>query len=221
MQTVLCENHFFESRLFGLSELHLALLGSSRPLPGQSWGPDGTQKTPKSDPKIGPKRAPKRELVLDCSWTHFGVRFGPQKGSLRGAHFSSFSLFSGSFFGTPFAPKTLFFAMKNKGFGLHFGPQNGPLWRPFFSSFFVIPKPSSDRKMQTVLYFLHFLLPRSGPQKTVFFKVFWTSILAPCWFRLGPILAPSWPLLASLCAKWPHKETQRNKIQKKKNQKRN
>ena len=43
MQTVLCENHFLECRLFGLSELHLALLGSSRPLPGQSWGPDGTQ----------------------------------------------------------------------------------------------------------------------------------------------------------------------------------
>ena len=42
MQTVTYENHFFERRLFGLSELHLALLGSSRPLPGQSWGPDGT-----------------------------------------------------------------------------------------------------------------------------------------------------------------------------------
>ena len=55
MQTALCENHFFESRLFGLSEFHLALLGSSRPLPGQSWGPDGTQKTPRSNPKSAPK----------------------------------------------------------------------------------------------------------------------------------------------------------------------
>ena len=93
MQTVLCENHFFNSRLFGLSELHLALLGSSRPLPGQSWGPDGTQKTPKNNPKIGPKMAPKRDLVLGCSWTHFGVHFGAQgaqNGVLRGAHFSTF-----------------------------------------------------------------------------------------------------------------------------------
>ena len=55
MQTVLCENHFFESRLFGLSELHLALLGSSRPLPGQSWCPDGTQNLLKNYPKLDKK----------------------------------------------------------------------------------------------------------------------------------------------------------------------
>ena len=89
MQTVLCENHFFASRLFGFSELHLALLGSSRPLLGQSWGPDGTQKTPKSDPKIGPKMTPKREPVLGRSCTHFGVLFGAQNGVLQGARFSS------------------------------------------------------------------------------------------------------------------------------------
>ncbi len=90
MQTVLCENHFFEHCLFGLSELHLALLGSSRPLPGQSSGPDGTRMTPKSDPKIGPKRAPKRDPILSSSWTHFGVRFGAQNVCARGVHFSSF-----------------------------------------------------------------------------------------------------------------------------------
>ena len=84
MQTVLCENHFFESRLFGLSELHLALVGSSRPLPGQSWGPDGTQNRLKSDPKIGPKMGPKMDPILGCSWTHFGVHFGAQNGVLRG-----------------------------------------------------------------------------------------------------------------------------------------
>ena len=66
----------------------MALLGSSRPLPGQSWGPDGTQKTPKSDPKIRPKMTPKREPVLGCSWNHFGVRFGAQNVCARGAHFS-------------------------------------------------------------------------------------------------------------------------------------
>ena len=94
MQTVLCENHFFDSRLFGLSELYLALLGSSRPLPGQSWGPDGTQNPPKSDPKIAPKMGPKIDPILGCSWTHFGARFGAQNCVLRGAHFSIFSLFS-------------------------------------------------------------------------------------------------------------------------------
>ena len=77
MQTVLCENHFFESRLFGLSELHLALLGSSRPLPGQSWGPDGTQNRLKSDPKIGPKMSPKMDAILSSSWANFGVILGP------------------------------------------------------------------------------------------------------------------------------------------------
>ena len=88
MQTVPCENHFFESRLFGLSELHLALLGSSRPLPGQSWGPDGTQNPPKATPK------------LDRKWVQKGIQFwaalGPILGSVlgpksaRGAHFSRF-----------------------------------------------------------------------------------------------------------------------------------
>ena len=90
MQTVLCENHFFESRLFGLSELHLALLGSSRPLPGQSWGPDGTQNRPKRDPKSGPKMGPKMDPILGPSWTHFGAHFGVQNGCARGTHFSTF-----------------------------------------------------------------------------------------------------------------------------------
>jgi len=90
MQTVLCENHFFESRLFGLSELHLALLGSSRPLPGQSWGPDGTQNRLKSDPKIGPKMGPKMDPILGCSWTNFGAHSGTQNGGIRGTLFQGF-----------------------------------------------------------------------------------------------------------------------------------
>ena len=77
MQTVLCENHFFDSRLFGLSELHLALLGSSRPLLGQFWGPDGTQNRPKSDPKMAPKMSPNMDPILGSSWTYFGVILGP------------------------------------------------------------------------------------------------------------------------------------------------
>ena len=114
--------------------------------------------------------------------------------------------------------------MKNKDFGLHFGPQNGVLWRPFFSRFLSFSKPSSDRKMQTVLYFLLVLLPGSGPQKQFFSRfsglLFWLHVgsvlapswphpglswpllahLGPSWPHLGSILAPSWPLLAPLCA---------------------
>ena len=90
--TVLCESHFFESRLFGLSELHLALLGSSRPLLGQSWGPEGTQKVPKAPPN------------LDQKWLQKGIQFwaalGPILGSilgsktrrLGGTHFQGFSV---------------------------------------------------------------------------------------------------------------------------------
>ena len=73
MQTVLCENHFFDSRLFGLSELHLALLGSSRPLPGQFWGPDGTQNRPKATPKF------------DQKWLQKGIQFWAALGLILGS----------------------------------------------------------------------------------------------------------------------------------------
>ena len=76
MQTVLCENHFFQCRLFGLSELHLALLGSSRPLPGQSSGQDGPRKTPKSDPKLHQKGLQKG--------SQFWAALGPILGSVLG-----------------------------------------------------------------------------------------------------------------------------------------
>ena len=54
----------------------MALLGSSRPLPGQSWGPDGTQNPPKATPK------------LDQKWVQKGIQFwaalGPILGSVLG-----------------------------------------------------------------------------------------------------------------------------------------
>ena len=85
---VLCENHFFEICLVGLSELHLALLGSSRPLPGQSWGPDGTQNPPKAAPKLGQK------------WVQKGIQFwvalGPILGSVLGSKTEGWA---GPFFG--------------------------------------------------------------------------------------------------------------------------
>jgi hypothetical protein len=42
---------------------------------------------------------------------------------------------SGSFFGTPFAPKTLLFARKNQHYEVHFGAQNGVPREPEFSIF--------------------------------------------------------------------------------------
>ena len=68
VQAVLCENHFFESCLFGLSELHWAPLGSSRPLPGPSWGPDGpksSQKRPQHLSKNESKNGSSFGLLLD------------------------------------------------------------------------------------------------------------------------------------------------------------
>ena len=170
MQTVLCENHFLESCLFGLSELHLALLGSSRSLPGQSWGPDGTQKTPKSDPKIEPKMAPKRDPLWGCSWTRFGVLFGAQNGVLRGAHFSSFSLFSGSFFGTPFAPTTLFLQGKTKVLGFILGPKTESSGDPFFQAFCHFQNPLRIKKCKLSCTGGSFCSPARGPKKLFFPK---------------------------------------------------
>ena len=65
-----------------------------------------------------------------------GVPSGATEGSSMGPPRERFFFsFSGSFFGTPFAPKTLFFAMKNQHFEVHFGVQNGSARGPFFSSF--------------------------------------------------------------------------------------
>ena len=121
-QTVLCENHFFENRLSGILELNLPFLGSSGVLSEQFSGPDDPKNRSKSDPEMGPKTGPKSDPILNNFWTHFGTRFGAQNGGVPGTLFSRFLLFSGSFFGTLFVPKTLFFARKNQDFGLHFGP---------------------------------------------------------------------------------------------------
>ena len=63
--------------VFLFSELHLALLGSSIPLPGQSWGPDGSQKTSKSGPKFGQKLVQKGIQF----WAALGPILGPVLGS--------------------------------------------------------------------------------------------------------------------------------------------
>ena len=46
--------------------------------------------------------------------------------------------FSGSFLGTPFAPKTMFFAMKNQHFEVHFGAQKHTPPGTLNFKFFVI-----------------------------------------------------------------------------------
>ena len=60
-----------------------------------------------------------------------GVPSGATEGSSMGpALGQGIYTFSGSFFGTPFAPKTLFFGVKNQHFEVHFGDQNGVLRGP-------------------------------------------------------------------------------------------
>ena len=86
-----------------------------------------------------------------------------------------FFIFSGSFLGTPFAPKTLFFEMKNQHFEVHFGVQNGVPPGGLFS------------------YFL-------GSQ--VYGSMM--SILGSSWGHLGPSwghLGPSW---GHLGPSWGH-----------------
>ena len=51
MQTILCENHFFENSLFGFLEPSLALLGSL----GASCAGLGAKMVPKMAPKVVPK----------------------------------------------------------------------------------------------------------------------------------------------------------------------
>ena len=55
-----------------------------------------------------------------------GVPSGATEGSSMGPDCALFfSTFSGSFLGTPFAPKTLLFARKNQHFEVHFGVDFG------------------------------------------------------------------------------------------------
>ena len=89
VQTVLCENHFFESRSFGVLEPQLALLGLSGCLPSQSCCPGDPQKWSKSDPESGPKTGPNSEPLLSSSRTHFGAHFGVKNGGVRGTRFSN------------------------------------------------------------------------------------------------------------------------------------
>ena len=168
MQTVLCENHFFESRLFGLSELHLALLGSSRPLPGQSWGPDGTQNRPKRDPKSGSKMGPKMDPILGPSWVTFGAYFGTQNRFLRWTHFS---MFFGVAPEPPSGPILALFWLHPARSWVHLGPFSAPLG-PILVSFWshLGPLGLSWRPLGLFL-----------------------ALSRPSWRPLGLFLALSWP----------------------------
>ena len=193
MQTVLCENHFFESRLFGLSELHLALLGSSRPLPGQSWGPDGTQKPPKATPK------------LDQKWLQKGIQFwaalGPILGSVLGPKTVSsgghiFQGFSEWLQSPLLAPSWLHFGSFLASLGLLWGPTwpllayLGPILAPSWPSWpFLSPSWS-------LLGLVLALLAVLGP----ILALPWVSWVLGCFFGvpLGLSLGSLGALLGSL-----------------------
>ena len=101
-------------------------------------------------------------------------------------------IFSGSFFGIPFAPKILFLAMKNQDFEVHFGAQNGSARGAHFSRFFgVSPEPPFWLYLGLILAPSWPLLGSSWPH------------LGPSWPHLGPILASSWPSWPFLAPSWP------------------
>ena len=135
MQEVLCENHFFESRLFGLSELRLALLGCSRPLPGQSWGPDGTQKTLKATPKLDQKWLQKGIQFWAALGPILGSVLGPKTGAPGGHIFQVCRYFRVHFLERRLLRKPCFLQGKTKVLGFILGPKTDPSGDPFFQAF--------------------------------------------------------------------------------------
>ena len=85
-----------------------------------------------------------------------GVPYGATEGSSMGPGWDHcFFTFSGSFLGTPFAPKTLLFARKNQHFEVHVGAQNGVTRGPKFSRFSSARVSKRKRKGR-----VHFWGPR-------------------------------------------------------------
>ena len=109
-----------------------------------------------------------------------GVPSGATEGSSIGPDTEPvFFIFSGSFFGTPFAPKTLFFAWKNQHFEVHFGAQNGVPRGAHFSrfslfsgSFFGTPFVPKTFLQGKIKIFRSILGPRTGSSGEPFFHVF-------------------------------------------------
>ena len=184
---------YFWKLSFCLSELHLALLGSSRSLPGQSWGPDGTQKIFKSGPKLVQK------LVQNGIqfWVALGPILGPVLGSKTevcpGHFFKVFRCVSGrtssstpSTSGLHIGGKCICFSSAKytscskvsifhwqNACHVHLGPILAPSWR------------------HLALSWTHL-----GP-----FLAYLGLILASSW-PSWPLLAPSWPLLGPVLANW-------------------
>ena len=111
----------------------------------------------------------------------------------------SFFHFFGVIFRTLFGSKNANSPVKTACFAPWLGALNGLVFKVFCH----FQDPLRIEKCKQSCKNCLFCSPARGPKKLFFFKVFWTSILAPCWFRLGPILAPSWPLLAPLGSSWP------------------
>ena len=108
-----------------------------------------------------------------------GVPYGATEGSSMGPPPAPpFFTFSGSFFGTPFAPKTVFFARKNQHFEVHFGAQNGVLRGAHFSRFSLFSGSFLGTPFAPKTLFFYkeksrllgpFWAPERGPPETHFF----------------------------------------------------
>jgi len=190
MQTVLRENHFFESRLLALG----APLGSLSLLqtpPGPILGPRWLPNDPQKLSKIGSKNGPRFSPVLGCSWTHFGARFGVQNSCTRGDTFSSFS----SKIKTSLETFVFFMLPWVCVFWCFFGGRN------------VKSRPRSKHssfscfRLGTHVVIKHPSISPSYPGMMVKFSGFWWRHECLSWAHLGPILSPLGFMLASF---WPH-----------------
>ena len=111
-----------------------------------------------------------------------GVPSGATEGSSMGPGMRNpFFIFSGSFFGTPFAPKTLFVARKNPHFEVHFGVQKpttpGTLFFKIFVIFgFIFGNPVCSENgvicKEKPTFLGPFWAPERGPPETHFFMFF-------------------------------------------------
>ena len=131
-----------------------------------------------------------------------GVPSGATEGSSMGPSSGHWNfIFSGSFFGTLFAPKTLLFARKNQHFGVHFRSQNGAPPGPFFH--FRTPKSDDSYTLWD-----HFVWTRGAHFSSFLGSHVYGSmmgILGSSWGilgRLGAILGPSWVVLVCLGSSW-------------------
>jgi len=130
-----------------------------------------------------------------------GSVLGPKTYAPGGYIFQSFRSFWVPFLERRLLRKPCFLRGKSKVVGFILGPKTDP-FGDRFSKLFVIFKTLFGSKNANSLIREAVFAPQLGAPKNCFFKVSWTSILAPCWFRLGLLLGPAFSGILLLLL-WP------------------